>query len=221
MGKKGLIFFTFLIFLSTKINIQASQAETESLHSLYNEIVCISDTSKRVKLVIFGPEQNMTDTTSVEAKVHAWHVLQAFHFYSCLPDEYEGMNKLKNIIYKNTKWIKYSIKEIQSLNTPIDPHKEHLAPSIYYLQTIFAMKNNIQEMVHSLLQNNAWGALECPYGQHCKSIITNMKNLFNTIASTLYTKLYDILKLKPGAKNFLANHPIPPFDNNLHSKSKN
>jgi len=78
MGKKGLIFFTFLIFLSTKINIQASQAETESLHSLYNEIVCISDTSKRVKLVIFGPEQNtkintyktegVYDSLSVKAK---------------------------------------------------------------------------------------------------------------------------------------------------------
>ena len=47
-----------ILLLLSLINIQASQAEAESLQSLYNEIVCISDTSKRVKLVIFGPEQN-------------------------------------------------------------------------------------------------------------------------------------------------------------------
>lgn len=199
MGKKGLIFFTFLIFLITKINIQASQSETESLQILKNALLTIPDTAKRFHDFLFSQIKNFPNINSPAAMLSSYKVYQQLHYFGCLNTvESDPATKLKNILYKDTQWEKQSLSTIQNIKTAVDMTQKALPPSIPFLQTVVQVSSGIQSILENFAKGNKWGIMGCPYSQECKIIISDLQTQFATIESSLKAQLTKIIQSKTG-----------------------
>ena len=188
-----------LILLLSLINIQASQAEAESLQSLKNALLTIPDTAKRFHDFLFSQIKNFPNINSPAAMLSSYKVYQQLHYFGCLNTvEYDPATKLKNILYKDTQWEKQSLSTIQNIKTAVDMTQKVLPPSIPFLQTVVQVSSGIQSILENFAKGNKWGIMGCPYSPECKGIISDLQTQFATIENSLQAQLTKIIQSKTG-----------------------